>query len=215
MIIDIVIAIILVIAIITGIIKGLVKEIAVIAGLILGLYIASQKYLALERYLFHSNPVSTTYKVISFIIIFVIVLVIVLLLGLLLKKVIQLIMLGWLDKILGGIFGFVKGLIIIWLLLMFITTIFPNTQAIINKSKLAMQILQIGSNYTKIPLKIQPHRKPLTNLNKYNIKYHTIKPHWGVIKERSYYEKTHNSTNCTGSLICYWLPSAPRNKNSA
>jgi membrane protein required for colicin V production len=169
MIIDIIIGVALIASIVTGIVRGFAKEISVLAGLIFGLYIASQKYLALEKYLFHSSPVSTTYKVISFIIIFIIVFIVFLLLGLLLRKIIQLIMLGWLDKILGGIFGFIKGLIIIWLILMLVTTIFPNTINIISKSKLALQILEYGANFTKLPVKVKTYRKLLTNLTNTNI----------------------------------------------
>ncbi|MBS4015520.1 MAG: CvpA family protein [Candidatus Latescibacteria bacterium] len=168
MILDIIIGVALIAAVITGIVRGFVKEISVLAGLIFGFYIASQKYLALEKYLFHSSPVSTTYKVISFIIIFVIVFVVFLLLGLLLRKFIQLIMLGWLDKILGGIFGFIKGLIIIWLILMLVTTILPNTINTISKSKLALQILEYGANFTKLPVKIRSNKKLLTySVNSY------------------------------------------------
>lgn len=169
MILDIIIGIALIASIITGIVKGLIKEISVIIGIMFGFYIASQKSPALEQFLFKSRPSSSTHHIISFIIVFVIVLILIYLLGLLLQKAVQLVMLGWLDKILGGIFGFIKGLIIIWIILMLVTTILPNAINIVSKSKLAIQIIELGTNFTKIPSKIKTEVKPLTNKVKSSI----------------------------------------------
>lgn len=162
MILDIIISVALIASTVIGIVRGFVKEISVIVGLILGFYIASQKYVMLEKYLFKSVPPSTTYKIITFIIILVIVFFLVFLLGLLLQKLVQLIMLGWLDKILGGIFGFIKGLIIIWLILMLILAIFPKAQNPISNSKLAIRIIEFGTKLNKLPIKVSRPKKLLT-----------------------------------------------------
>lgn len=162
MIIDIVIAVILLASIVIGVKRGFVKELAVIAGLILGFYFATHKYLELEKYLFKSSSPSTTHHIICFLIILVIVFFLIYLLGLLLQKIVQLVMLGWLDKILGGIFGLVKSLIIIWLIFLLIIAIFPTTQNTISKSLLATKILETGSKYTKLQIKTSKPRKVLT-----------------------------------------------------
>jgi membrane protein required for colicin V production len=161
MIIDIIIAFLLIASIAIGIKRGLVKELVMIAGLILGFYFASAKYPLLEKYLFKS-AVTLTHHIISFLIILIVVFFVIYLIGLLLKKIIQLIMLGWLDKILGSIAGLVKGAIIIWLLLMLIMTIFPKTQQSLNKSFLAVKIMEYGSRITKLPIKTTPVKKPVT-----------------------------------------------------
>lgn len=176
MIIDIIIGIALVASVVTGIVKGLVKEISVIAGLILGFYIASIKSPSLENFLFKTSTPSSTQHITSFIIIFIIVLVLVMLIGLLVQKAIQLVMLGWLDKLLGGIFGFVKGLIIVWLLIMLATAILPGVRATIAKSTLAGRILELGNRFTKIQLPTQKSGKVLTIYNNNNILIIKTKP---------------------------------------
>lgn len=151
MIIDIIILIIVVISFIIGIVRGFVKELSTLLGLILGIYLASQKYPLLEKYVAGVFPNATASKVISFIIIFLVVFFVTILLGVLLQKVIKLIMLGWLDKILGGIFGIVKGVLIVWLLLVLAIELFPKTENYIKKSNLGIKILTAGSKYTKFP----------------------------------------------------------------
>jgi membrane protein required for colicin V production len=169
MIIDIIIAVIVISSIITGIIRGFIKELSTLLGLILGIYIAAHNYPVLQKYVLSVFPNTTVSKIISFLIILFIVFFLMMLLGLLLQKVIKLIMLGWLDKILGGVFGIIKGLLFVWLLLVLIITFFPTTQNTINKSQLAMKILSIGSEYTKFPERIKKNKKPLTKSINYSI----------------------------------------------
>ncbi len=162
MIINILIVLVIIGCIINGIIKGFVKQLSITAGLMLGFYIASIKYPALEKILFKSSQLTAINKIICFIIIFIIVFFLIYLLGLLLKKVVQLIMLGWLDKILGGVFGFIQGIIIIWLVLILAILVFPNTKYKIGRSILAYKILKLGSNITKMPVKPYRVKKDLT-----------------------------------------------------
>jgi membrane protein required for colicin V production len=177
MIVDIIIGVALITSIAIGIKRGFVKELSVIVGLILGFYIASQKSILLEKYIFKSSPPSTSHHIICFLIILVIVFFLVFLLGLLLQKLVQLIMLGWLDKILGGVFGIVKGAIIVWLILLLIITVFPNTQNSLSKSFLATKIMELGSKITKLQIKVSKPTKLLTqsrNLSIFNISHQPI-----------------------------------------
>ncbi len=172
MIIDILIILVILGLIINGIVKGFVKQLSITAGLMLGFYIASKKYPALEKVLFRTSQPMAINKIICFIIIFIIVFFLIYLLGLLLKKVVQLIMLGWLDKILGGVFGFVQGIIIVWLVLILAILTIPNTKSTISRSGFAYQILKLGSNMTKMPIK--PYRVK-ENSEKYSIDTNTHK----------------------------------------
>ncbi|MCX8015411.1 MAG: CvpA family protein [candidate division WOR-3 bacterium] len=154
MLLDILIVCLVLVAIIIGFVRGFIKSIAFITGLVLGVYFARQKYLLLEKFLFKSTQTSSTYHIISFLIVFVIIFLLIFLLGLLLRKIIQVIMLGWIDKLLGGFFGLIKGLILIWLILILSLVLFPKTQKIINKSVLAKKIIELGARVTKLPIKI-------------------------------------------------------------
>jgi membrane protein required for colicin V production len=162
MIIDVIIILVIIGSIITGIIRGFVKELSALAGLILGIYIAAQRYPLLEKHLIKVINSSSASKIISFLIIFLVVFFLIILLGLILQKVIQLVMLGWLDKLLGGVFGIVKGLIIVWLILMLVITVFPNTLQPITKSKLASRIMELGEKITKLQIKTIRSKKLLT-----------------------------------------------------
>ncbi|MCX7785241.1 MAG: CvpA family protein [candidate division WOR-3 bacterium] len=162
MIIDALIVLVIIGCIVNGIIKGFVKQLSITAGLMLGFYIASKQYPTLEKILFKTSQLTTVNKIICFIIIFIIVFILIYLLGLLLKKVVQLIMLGWLDKILGGVFGFVQGVIIIWLVLILALLVFPNTKYTIGRSIFAYKILKMGSNMTKMPIRPYRVKKDLT-----------------------------------------------------
>jgi len=175
MIIDVIIILVILGSVITGIIRGFIKELSTLAGLILGIYIAAHNYPVLQKYVLSVLHNATVSKIISFLIIFFIVFFLIMLLGLLLQKVIKLIMLGWLDKILGGVFGIVKGVLFVWLLLVFIIAFFPTTQNYINKSRLALKILSIGSEYTKFPERVKKIKKPLTQSANICIFIHTQK----------------------------------------
>ena len=175
MIVDIIIGVILITSIVVGFVRGFVKELASLLGLILGIYIAAHNYPILQKYVLSVLHNATVSKIISFLIIFFIVFFLIMLLGLLLQKVIKLIMLGWLDKILGGVFGIVKGVLFVWLLLVLILMFFPTTQSYINKSQLAMKILSIGSEYTKFPEREKKIKKPLTQSANICIFIHTQK----------------------------------------
>jgi membrane protein required for colicin V production len=174
MLIVLLILVIVLISVIIGIVRGFVKELSAIVGLILGIYIAALRYPMLEKYIIKiiTNPSIT--KVVSFIIIFLVVFFLIIVLGLLLQKAIHLIMLGWLDKLLGGMFGIIKGLIISWLLLMLATAVYPNSVYSIQKSTLAPRLFELGAKITRIPIKIPRSKKLLTqsgNLNILNVSY--------------------------------------------
>ncbi len=105
---DIVLIVILIISVISGIVKGLVKTAAALIGLVLGIFIAGRFYEAFASVLsFISNENAA--HIVAFIIIFLAVIIIVTLAGLILSKLIQAVMLGWLDHLLGGIAGLISA----------------------------------------------------------------------------------------------------------
>ncbi|MCS7258917.1 MAG: CvpA family protein, partial [candidate division WOR-3 bacterium] len=111
------------------------------------------------------------YQIFAFIITFLIAFFVIYLLGVLLKKIVNLILLGWVDKLLGIIFGAVKGIIIVWLLLLIIVSIVPTVSPFISKSYFASRIMKLGAAVTKLrppniklmPQKKKDKRKVLTN----------------------------------------------------
>ncbi len=123
---------------------------------------ASQKYFVLEKFLtgiFHTQYQA---KIVGFIIVFLLFFFIVVLLGYLLSKIVNLAMLGWLDRVLGGVFGLINGLVFIWILLVLIVTFQPNFQRSIDKSILAKEILETGRKLSGLHLKPRVPKKYLT-----------------------------------------------------
>ena len=107
---DIVIIVALVIPIFTGLKQGIIKAALSLAGLVVGVILASNFYEQLANILsFISNK--DVANVASFIIILVVVLVIANVLAALLKVTAKAVMLGWVDRLGGAIFGLLMGAI--------------------------------------------------------------------------------------------------------
>lgn len=121
---DIILVICFLPAIYTGVKKGLISQLFAIAALILSIW-ASFKF---------STPVcdwlagfikaeGTLLKVIAFAVIFIAIFLAATLLCKLLEKVLKLVMLGWLNKLLGIVFALLKYAIILGLLIVLFNTL--------------------------------------------------------------------------------------------
>ena len=113
--------------------KGLIISLASLAALILGLYAAfffsdyaggllTEYFTISEKYL----------AAISFVVTFVVVIIIVIVLGNALDKVIDVLLLGFLNKAAGAVFGFLKGALYMSILI-FVVNYFDSGQNIIKK----------------------------------------------------------------------------------
>lgn len=117
---DIILGILLVWGLYKGFKNGLFVELASLVALIAGIYGAIHfSYIAAD-YLSQNMDWNERYiKITAFIITFIIIVIVVHLLGKVLTKVADFAMLGWLNKIAGGIFGALKVAIILGALLFF------------------------------------------------------------------------------------------------
>lgn len=124
-----------------GFTKGFVIEITTLLALLLGIYIAInfsfytsdmiQEYFTIEeKYM----------SILSFAITFVLVVIIIMLIGRLLEKFINMIALGFLDKLAGGLFGILKAVLIISAILLVINT-FDHNEKLISPSRKANSML--------------------------------------------------------------------------
>ncbi|AXG73910.1 CvpA family protein [Flavobacterium arcticum] len=116
-IVDIIIGCILVYGFIRGVSKGFFAELASLLSILIGVYAAimfsGYTTQAINRYLHWDGKYIT---IISFILTFALAVVAVTLLGKLFTKLANFAMMGWLNKLLGGIFGFLKWLVLLCLL---------------------------------------------------------------------------------------------------
>ena len=116
---DIILLICFVPAVIQGFQKGFISQviaiISIIAGVWLSVQFASEVTVWLAQYIQGSEQVL---KVVSFALIFIAVIAGLALLGRLVEGTVKLIMLGWLNRLLGIVFSLVKAALIVGLVIM-------------------------------------------------------------------------------------------------
>jgi len=162
MILNLVILAVVAIFVIFGLRLGFIRWLAATLGIFIGFWMAAHKYYVLEKFfsgIFHAEY---QIRIISFIAVFLIFFLIFILLGYLLRKIVNLAMLGWLDRLLGAIFGLINGLVFIWILLILIVAFQPNFNRVVTKSILAKEILETGRRFSGLHPKPKSPKKYLT-----------------------------------------------------
>jgi membrane protein required for colicin V production len=106
--IDIVIVIYLIISVISGLVQGLIRSVLSIIGLMVGIVLAANFYKQFgDVLIFIHNPGIA--DIVAFVIILLAVMVIVALIAFVLRSIIKAIMLGWIDRLGGAVFGLLLG----------------------------------------------------------------------------------------------------------
>jgi membrane protein required for colicin V production len=106
--IDIVIIIYLIISVVSGIAQGLIRSILSIVGLIVGIVLAANFYKQFGDVLsfIHNSQVA---DIVAFIVILLAVMAIAALIAFVLRSLIKAVMLGWIDRLGGAVFGLLLG----------------------------------------------------------------------------------------------------------
>jgi len=135
---------------IRGIFRGLIKEISSIIGVLAGYYAAYTYYVFPAKLL--SKWLSNTgyINILSFLIIFCVVFIVISILGIIIKYLLSISFLGWVDRICGAGFGFIKGILIIAILLVVFTAFLPKGSPVIKKSFLAPHVAYISEAMAKV-----------------------------------------------------------------
>ena len=108
--IDIIIIIYLIIAVISGVVQGLIRAVLSIVGLIVGIILAGKYYSQLGNTLafIHNSNVA---NIVAFVIILLVVMAIAALIAFLFRSIIKAVMLGWIDRLGGAVFGLLLGIL--------------------------------------------------------------------------------------------------------
>jgi len=116
---DIVIAVILAFGFIRGLMKGLFVEVASLLSLVVGVYGAIHFSYFVGDYLHTKVSWEESYiTLVSFVVTFALIVLVISLLGKLFTKLADFAYLGWINKILGGVFGGLKLALILSITLM-------------------------------------------------------------------------------------------------
>jgi len=107
---DIVILVIIVISILIGLKVGIIKALLSVAGVVVGVILAGRYYVVFAEHLtFIAQP--SLAKIVAFAIILIGVMVIAAVLALLIRWAVSAVMLGWVNRLGGAVFGLVLGAI--------------------------------------------------------------------------------------------------------
>jgi len=136
---DIVIIVIIAIPTLIGLRIGMIKAVLSLVGVIVGIILAGRFYVALAEQLTFI-PQDNLAKIAAFAIILVVVMIIAGVLASVLKWIASVVMLGWVNRLGGAIFGFVLGAIFCSALLA-IWAQFLGIEGLITESGLAILLL--------------------------------------------------------------------------
>lgn len=143
------IAILVVIAgfLVKGVLRGLLKEVCSLLGLLIGGFLAFRYQAALgEVILDASGWPSQVCLVLAFLVLFFASVVFFGLLGFLLSRFVKLVFLGGMNRVAGGIFGIVQGVLLLGVVL-FAVSLRPLPKTIepaFNESQLAPPLIELG-----------------------------------------------------------------------
>lgn len=120
---DIICACIALIFIILGIKRGFVEEVIRVVAVVGAFFSALSLYRRGENYVRFLHVSDTILSILSFLVIFLACLLAIALLGILIKKIVHLTVLGWVDRLCGGILGFVKVFFIVWIVVITVSSL--------------------------------------------------------------------------------------------
>ncbi len=161
---DIVLLLIIIWSFISGLIKGALVEIFSMIGIVIGVFIAARSYIFLIP-LFDFLP-SKTAAILAFIIIIIIGILIFYIIGKLLRKFLRFLYIGFVDRLFGLIFGFLKGSIIAAIIVLILSS-FSISNKWVEKSKVSpFLIIELNTLKGLLPQDVKdmqhwknPHKK--------------------------------------------------------
>jgi len=127
--------------ILKGLLRGFIREIASLAGVIAGIFLANYFQPQMTKYLDDSLPSIDILPLISFVLILLLVMIASNILGWVLKFMFWKTMTGRSGRILGGILAAIKGVILIYLVIILLFFFLPAKTPLIANSKLAPSII--------------------------------------------------------------------------
>jgi len=133
---DLLIIVVLAVSVVSAFVKGFFVEVFSLAGLILGLFFAAANYGAFAPWVLRVVVNHEVANLIAFLLIALLVMLLAGVAGRLLRGLLRGVGLGFVDRLLGAVFGLVKGCVVVTLVLMGIVAFLPR-QAWLDSSRLA------------------------------------------------------------------------------
>ncbi len=137
-----------------GLWKGLIKQLFSLAGIIIGYIAAISFYEQIST--FFTSLDKDIASIVSFIAIFVSCILLSSLVGLFVGKLIKIADLSWLNRVAGGLLGFLKGLLILMIIVVILVAFLPSESKVLRNSvtlPYVMSVAQVINNI--IPMHIK------------------------------------------------------------
>jgi membrane protein required for colicin V production len=149
---DVIFIVLIGISAIYGLVKGLVKEVISLLAVIIGLILTSRFYEGISPLLRDLGLGEQAAKILSFFILFIIIFIVIVLIGRLIHKFVHAIFLGWLNRLGGAGFGFIRGIVVSSIIIIILTITLSEKASILTQSKLTPHIMSIS----KVMLSLVP-----------------------------------------------------------
>jgi membrane protein required for colicin V production len=122
------IVIVLAASVIGGLSQGLFRSVCSLCGLIAGLLLAAWNYARVAALILPLVRVEAVANAIGFVLIALLVMAVAAIIGNVLSKMVRGIGLGCLDRLAGGVFGFLQGALLITIVILAVVAFFPKAQ---------------------------------------------------------------------------------------
>lgn len=145
---DILFVVIIAVCAIFSIIKGFMREVFFLGGVVLGIILAANFYLDVAESLSPVLGTGTVAQVVSFALVFLVIVVGVSLAGVALARIMRIAKLGGVDRLLGLLFGVIKGVLISAVICFVIITFVPRGSELLQASTMSPTLLIIIDQVT-------------------------------------------------------------------
>ena len=135
---------ILVVMLIRGILLGLTRQVASLVGILAGFIVAGHLHLQVLPLLKRHLPFIPYPEVFSYIALFVTTWLLVILVGFIVVRLSRAILVGWADRLLGGVLGLLKGTVAVIVTVAVLTMFLPAGSQILKGSLLSVHALRAG-----------------------------------------------------------------------
>ena len=171
---DIFILVILGFCLVRGIFRGIIKELTSIVGVFVGFFVAYNFYPVVAVLISRFFANKAYLNIVSFFLAFTVLFLAVGLVGVILKHLFKAVALGWLDRVLGAAFGFIKAVLIVSVLLVPLTTYLPQRSPVIKDSFLAPYATKIS----QVLVTVVPSVVPEEMKDKFHENINALKETW-------------------------------------
>ena len=147
---DIVVVVIIGFCLIRGLFRGLIKELASVVAVLAGFYAAYTYYPFIADLLARWMSNGGYRNILSFTLIFCGVFLVISIFGVIIKYLLKIAFLGWVDRFCGMGIGFVKGLLIVSILLVMLTAFLPKGAPVLKKSLTAPYVVTVSREMSRV-----------------------------------------------------------------